>query len=65
VQNFKAEDKLDRSAQGFVAWLDGTGHTYPNCPTAATSHGREPLLQTYRQSVLRSSTTRAEDNTAQ
>jgi hypothetical protein len=67
-QNFKAEDKLDPKRFNEALWhgLMGQGKPYPEWRHGRDlSHGRELLLQTYRQSVLRSFTTRAEDNTAQ
>jgi hypothetical protein len=67
-QNFKAEDKLDPKRFNEALWhgLMGQDTPYPEWRHGRDlSHGRELLLQTYRQSVLRSSTTRAENNTAQ
>lgn len=67
-QNFKAEDKLDPKRFNEALWhgLMGQGTPYPEWRHGHDrSRDRELLLQTYRQSVLRSSTTRAEDNTAQ
>lgn len=67
-QNFKVEDKLDPKRFNEALWhgLMGQGTPYPEWRHGHDrSRDRELLLQTYRQSVLRSSTTRAEDNTAQ
>jgi hypothetical protein len=65
-QNIKAEDKLDPKHFNEALWhgLMGQDTPYPELHHGRDlSHGLELLLQTYRQSVLRSSTTRAEDNT--
>jgi hypothetical protein len=67
-QNFKAEDKLDPKRFNEALWLGlmGQDTPYPEWRHRRDlAHDRDLLLQTYRQSVLRSSTSRAEDNTAQ
>jgi hypothetical protein len=67
-QNFKAEDKLDPKRFNEALWHGLMGQDTPYREwrhDRDLSHDRELLLQTYRQSVLRSSATWAEDNTAQ
>jgi hypothetical protein len=55
-----------RFNEALLHGLMGQGTPYPELRHGRDlSHGRELLLQTYRQGVLRSFTTPAEDNTAQ